>query len=131
MAADTPVEGGRTGPYTRADRLRARAEYRAIYAACAPIYTAHLVFYARPAPQGVRRLGCTVPKRTGNSVARNRLKRLIREAFRRERQGLPDGCDIVVNAKKSAAAMGYEEVREAFRKTGARLAREGFLKCAP
>ena len=53
-----------------------------------------------PAP----RLGCTVPKVVGNAVERNRLKRLIREAFRRTRDRLPEGCVLVVNAKRSAAA---------------------------
>ncbi|MCI4397440.1 MAG: ribonuclease P protein component [Acidobacteria bacterium] len=129
MAADATVSGFKTGPFSSKDRIRARSEYQAIYRACAPIYTARLVFYARPAVAGVRRLGCTIPKKTGCAVERNRLRRLIREVFRLERSALPDGCDLVVNAKRGASDLDYGSVREAFLKVCARLAQEGFLSC--
>ncbi len=47
-------------------------------------------------PQGVARLGCIVPKRlTALAVCRNRLKRLMREAFRVCQKDLPLG-DLVM-----------------------------------
>ncbi len=131
MAAHATVGGGtKTGPFPPSSRILARAEYQAIYKACAPIYTARLVFYARPVAAGVRRLGCTIPKKTGCAVERNRLKRLIREVFREERSLLPDGCEVVVNAKRGAAGLDYASVREAFLKLCERLSREGFPSCA-
>jgi ribonuclease P protein component len=42
------------------------------------------------------RLAITVPKRLGNSVQRNRWKRLIREAFRVNQDRIPKGVDIIV-----------------------------------
>ncbi|MBN1815738.1 MAG: ribonuclease P protein component [Sedimentisphaerales bacterium] len=42
---------------------------------------------------GYPRFGVSVPKRCGSSVARNRLKRLARESFRREQNNLPSGRD--------------------------------------
>jgi len=129
MAAHAPVSGSKTGPFSSKDRIRARSEYQAIYRACAPIYTARLVFYARQGALGVRRLGCTIPKRTGCAVERNRLKRLIREVFRKERSALPDGCDLVANAKRGATELDYASIREAFLKVCARLAQEGFPGC--
>ena len=50
------------------------------------------------------RLGITIPKRTGNAVLRNRWKRLIREAFRKQKQLFPTGFDIVVRPRRGAVA---------------------------
>jgi len=48
------------------------------------------------------RMGVTIPKKTGNAVVRNRWKRLIREAFRTQREQLPAGYDFIVRPKKDA-----------------------------
>ena len=46
------------------------------------------------------RIGITIRKRVGNSVKRNRIKRLIREFFRLNKHKIPKGYDIVVIASK-------------------------------
>ena len=50
-------------------------------------------------------MGITVSGKVGNSVTRNRIKRQVREFFRRRRSVLP-GRDILVIARKSAAGLG-------------------------
>ena len=52
------------------------------------------------------RLGVTVSRRIGNAVARNRVKRRVRECFRKViRDRLPAGTSIVVIARGGAAAL--------------------------
>ncbi|MCC9603961.1 ribonuclease P protein component [Stieleria sp. JC731] len=51
-----------------------------------------------------KRLGITIPKKTGNAVVRNHWKRLIRESFRTQQERVPAGFDFVVRPKKGAVA---------------------------
>lgn len=46
------------------------------------------------------RLGLSVPKRAGNAVMRNRIKRLLREAFRMMTDSQAQGYDMVVTVRR-------------------------------
>jgi ribonuclease P protein component len=64
-----------------------------------------------------RRLGLSVGRKVGGAVERNRVKRLLREAFWSHADRLPEGHDFVVVARPDlgglAAARGQEGVAEA------------------
>jgi ribonuclease P protein component len=68
----------------------------------------------------VTRLGLAVPRR-GTNVERNRIKRVIREAFRLKRLDLPVGFDLVVSPRDFERASAFEEVVRAFDGLAARL----------
>lgn len=80
----------------RRARLRTTAEFRAVYRARNRAADGRIVAYAHANGSEVTRLGVSVGKRCGGSVARNRIKRLLREAFRRARDEWPAGYDVVL-----------------------------------
>ncbi len=63
-----------------------------------------------PGQAAERRLGVTVSRKVANAVGRNRVKRLVREFFRRNKADWPAG-DAVVIALTGAAELDYESVR--------------------
>ena len=71
-----------------------------------------------------RRLGITVSARLGCAAVRNRIKRLAREVFRRNRELFPAHCELVMVAKSGAADLGYAEVRDEVRQAQSAWTRE-------
>ena len=96
--------------FSRDDRLRKRREFEECYASGVRVSGRHLQLFllARRDAENPR-IGISVGKRTGGSVVRNRVRRRVREIFRRRRQGLPPGLRIVVNVKPSAAKAEFSE----------------------
>ncbi|HKV65224.1 MAG TPA: ribonuclease P protein component [Rhodanobacteraceae bacterium] len=70
----------------------------------------HFLLRWRTAPEGTTRLGLAVSRKVSKrAVERNRIKRVVREAFRAEREELP-ALDILVVARTSAAGTPNPEL---------------------
>lgn len=84
-----------------------------------------MVFVAPSPPPSAdvarKRIGITVSKRVGTAVVRNRIKRFVRESYRRRRDAFPDGLDIVLVAKKAAAELDFGRADQEIARICARL----------
>lgn len=102
--------------FSRGDRLRKRTEFEECYSGGVRISGRHFQLFLRrrpldadaDTPSGPPRLGISVSKKVGNAVTRNRVKRRLREIFRKTRPGL--AVDVVVHARPSAATASFEEL---------------------
>ena len=85
-------------------RLRKSAEFDRVYALRQRAGDGHLLLFAAPNDCGQTRFGLSVSKKHGNAVCRNRLKRLMREAFRLSQHDLPTGLDLVLIPRQKSGA---------------------------
>lgn len=86
-------------------RLHLKNDFQAIIHGGKRIQADSLVLWYKPAPdvQKDRRLGIVVSKKLGGAVVRNRAKRLLREAFRLNREKLKSGTDYIFSPRRSEA----------------------------
>ena len=75
-----------------------------------------LVFVLARSEPGPTRMGVTASRKIGGAVVRNRVKRCVREVFRRHKLLFPTGLDVVFIAKKNAVDVAYDQVEREIEK---------------
>jgi ribonuclease P protein component len=95
----------------RRRRLSRSAEFDRVYREGRSHSGRHLVLYSFPreADGESPRLGLSVGRKVGGAVQRNKVKRLLREAFWASEERLPAGHDFVVVARADAAEFAERE----------------------
>jgi ribonuclease P protein component len=87
-------------------RLSRSAEFERVYRQGRSTANRQFVIYAFPnASSDQPRVGLSVSRKVGGAVERNRVKRLLREAFAHVEETLRSGQDIVVVARPAAAEL--------------------------
>jgi ribonuclease P protein component len=82
-----------------------------------------LIVYACENDLAYPRLGCSVSRKVGNAVVRNRYKRLFREAFRLIQHDLPPGVDFIL-IPRATEEPTQDAVKESFLKLAKQAARK-------
>lgn len=99
--------------FSRDDRLRKRREFEECYASGVRVSGRHIQVFllAAAGPSARTRLGISVPRRVGRAVSRNRVRRRLREIFRRTRTLFGAATvSVVVNARPSASGATFQEL---------------------
>lgn len=91
-------------------RLSRSAEFERVYRQGRSTANRHLVLYTfENAGVERSRVGLSVSRKVGGAVERNRVKRMLREAFAHSETELKPGMDVVVVARPSAAELVERE----------------------
>jgi ribonuclease P protein component len=98
----------------RHERLTARADFTRCYRYGRRLRTGYFTVYACRRGKCVTRLGLAVGKTVGIAVVRNRVKRRLRELFRRQKALVPGGYDLFVRAVPASAAAPYTALEAAW-----------------
>lgn len=94
-------------PVNRPGRLtlRNRREFDLVFKEGNSLSDALFIVHVREGGEFGVRLGLVVSRRIGQAVARNRMRRLIREVIRRHRGNIKDGVELVVIARSRARSL--------------------------
>ncbi len=90
----------------RRHRLSRSRDFDAVYRRGTSASTRYLVLHWFPReddPEGDPRLGLAVPRAVGSAVVRNKMKRQLREAWKRLLSQVPPGHDYVLQARPGIA----------------------------
>lgn len=91
-----------------------RREFTDAYERGRKVFARYAVVFAIPNDRSYARIGVTTTRKVGKAVARNKMKRWVREVFRLDRAALhleEQGVDIVVNVRRNALDARWADFR--------------------
>jgi len=101
--------------FPKRERIAKRRDFVRIYEEGRKLFGRYSVLFIAPNSLGHPRLGITVTRKLGKAHDRNRLKRWVREAYRRRRGPLgleTRSLDLIVNVKAAATTSDFTAFSE-------------------
>jgi ribonuclease P protein component len=108
------MSGEASAKFPKSDRILKRDVFRRVYEEGRKLQFSYFTAFVLPKKTPQPRIGITTTRKTGNSVQRNRARRLVREAFRKNKWLVPHGVDIVINVKQALVGAVYTEFENEF-----------------
>jgi len=87
--------------FAKSQHLRKQAEFDQVFRVGVRVGSRYLLARVIPNAYGHARVGFAVPKGVGCIAKRNRVRRVMREAFRLHQHEVPDGVDLVLIPKRA------------------------------
>ncbi|MBP7176361.1 MAG: ribonuclease P protein component [Thermoclostridium sp.] len=97
-------------------KIKTNRDFQRIYRKGRYAVSRGLVIYMQPNPLKINRIGITASKKYGNSVQRNRIRRLIRESYHTLMYQIKPGFDFIIVARRTDEIdPGYHQVLKEMR----------------
>ena len=99
----------------RFNSIKKNSEFQKVYKTGKSYANKLLVMYVKRVDDGKEpRIGISVSKKVGNSVARHHVTRLVRESYRLNKDRVRLGLDIVVVARPAAKEADFKKIESAY-----------------
>lgn len=100
--------------FPSAFRLRLRSEFKRLSVEGQRLYGRYFYMIVRRVDGDGKKIGISVSKKAGKAVKRNRIKRMIRELFRKQKGRFPENSHVLIGLKRGVkiAEHGFNELRD-------------------
>jgi ribonuclease P protein component len=97
------------------EKIRKNIEFRTVYRRGKSFSNQLLVLYVYKNKKNINRVGISVSKKVGNSVIRSRVKRLISESYRLNKDMINTGFDLVFISRTASNDKSYFEIEKSLK----------------
>ena len=117
----------RQSSFPKSKRLVSNGQFKEVLARGRRVGDRLLTLYMAKNDCGHSRLGVSVGKSCGGAVVRNRIKRLLREAFRQSQDRIPAGFDYLLMISRNYTKSDKSGPKEAIRQLTSQQVRTSLL----
>jgi ribonuclease P protein component len=96
----------------KSEKIKKNSHFRFIYSRGKSYSNDKLVLYIFKNKKNINRTGLSVSKKIGNSVVRNRIKRLIRESYRLNKIKFKKGYDLIFIARIGSKNSNFRDIEK-------------------